>query len=79
MENCQRGINLDHPDLPSLDKRLDLLFTNKFYANRRLTEISVNDMIGQKNISMTTTLTTSSMSIKLVGYYWEGFGLMPCI
>ena len=48
-------ISLDHPDLSSLNERLDKLFTKKFNAKARLTKISVNDMIGLKNISMTTT------------------------
>ena len=47
---CTRG-SLDHPDLSSLDERLDysciiILLTKKFDAKARLTEISVNNLIG---------------------------------
>ena len=44
--------SLDHPDLSSLDERL---FTKNFDAKARLTEISVNDMIGLKNINVSMT------------------------
>ena len=54
--------SLDHPDLSSLDERLDYLFTKIFDAKARLTEISVDDMIGLQNISMTTILKTAEMS-----------------
>ena len=61
--------SLDHPDLNSLNE----LLTNNFDAKARLTEISVKDLIGLNNISMTTTLTAEmflSMSfIHLLSFY----------
>ena len=39
-------ISLDHPDLSFLDERLVCLLTKKIDAKARLTEISVNELIG---------------------------------
>ena len=38
--------SLDHPDLLSLNEHLDYLFTKKFDAKARLTEILLNNLIG---------------------------------
>lgn len=38
--------SLNHPELSSLEERLDYLLTKKFDVKARLTEISVNDFIG---------------------------------
>ena len=38
--------SLDHPDLLSLDERLDYLLTKIFDAKARLTETSLNNLIG---------------------------------
>ena len=60
--------SFDHPEFWSLDERLDYLLIKKFDAKARLTEISVNDMIGLKNISMTTTETTAELFIDSIYY-----------
>ena len=39
-------ISLDYPDLSFLDERLVCLLTKKIDAKARLTEISVNELIG---------------------------------
>ena len=44
--------SLDHPDLSYLDIQTNVCIN--FDAKARLTEISLNDMIGLKNISLTT-------------------------